>query len=262
LEIGVSKSVYSAGENVKIAGALTQNNIGVPGKEVGIVVFDSSNRIIFVDERITDNNGEFLTEFTLSESAERGIYLVRAAHENLRAEISFQVKAVCIENWVCSDWSACTNGVQTRTCTDQNSCGTTVKKPETSQTCVIASTTQTNAGGGGATIQINKTIAGTNTTANVQQGNQTEETKVIPQENKTKGEVEVVRNPENNTATNQSEGQSESIGSKKSEGPGFGLTGFLASNAVTAALVIVFIALLFALWIIFRKIMEMEKVLR
>ncbi len=41
----------------------------------------------------------------------------------------------CIENWQCTDWSACTDGTQSRTCTDGNSCGTTQDKPPESQAC-------------------------------------------------------------------------------------------------------------------------------
>lgn len=42
---------------------------------------------------------------------------------------------VCTENWSCGNWSSCLNGQQTRTCTDANSCGTTTKKPATTQSC-------------------------------------------------------------------------------------------------------------------------------
>lgn len=41
----------------------------------------------------------------------------------------------CTEDWVCSDWSSCSEGQQTRVCTDQNSCGTENDKPDESQTC-------------------------------------------------------------------------------------------------------------------------------
>lgn len=41
----------------------------------------------------------------------------------------------CQEKWVCSEWSECINGVQTRTCVDQNNCGTNNKEPFTSQPC-------------------------------------------------------------------------------------------------------------------------------
>ncbi|MBD3354480.1 hypothetical protein GF361_00665 [Candidatus Woesearchaeota archaeon] len=41
----------------------------------------------------------------------------------------------CLENWVCGNWSSCINGQQTRTCTDENSCGTTEDKLLTLRQC-------------------------------------------------------------------------------------------------------------------------------
>jgi PGF-pre-PGF domain-containing protein len=41
----------------------------------------------------------------------------------------------CQESWTCGDWSSCVNNLQTRTCTDENACGTTNDKPATSQSC-------------------------------------------------------------------------------------------------------------------------------
>jgi PGF-pre-PGF domain-containing protein len=41
----------------------------------------------------------------------------------------------CAENWSCNDWSACTDDVRTRTCTDSNACGTTANKPSESEQC-------------------------------------------------------------------------------------------------------------------------------
>ncbi|MFA6548016.1 MAG: S-layer protein domain-containing protein [Candidatus Magasanikbacteria bacterium] len=41
----------------------------------------------------------------------------------------------CSENWSCGAWSSCFNRSQSRTCTDANSCGTTVTKPPTTQNC-------------------------------------------------------------------------------------------------------------------------------
>ncbi len=43
---------------------------------------------------------------------------------------------ICTTNWFCTNWSACANGVQTKTCTDLNNCGTTNGKPSTTQSCV------------------------------------------------------------------------------------------------------------------------------
>lgn len=43
----------------------------------------------------------------------------------------------CLENWSCSDWSACTNSSQLRSCTDSNSCGTTYHRPAVTQSCNV-----------------------------------------------------------------------------------------------------------------------------
>ena len=39
----------------------------------------------------------------------------------------FQVE--CTENWQCTDWSSCSNSLQTRTCSDLNNCRTKTNKP-------------------------------------------------------------------------------------------------------------------------------------
>lgn len=41
----------------------------------------------------------------------------------------------CNPSWTCTSWSSCTGSLQTRTCTDNNSCGTNNGKPPESQSC-------------------------------------------------------------------------------------------------------------------------------
>ncbi len=43
----------------------------------------------------------------------------------------------CTEKWSCSNWTACSNSVQARTCQDDNKCGTAIYKPWESQPCVL-----------------------------------------------------------------------------------------------------------------------------
>lgn len=45
----------------------------------------------------------------------------------------------CQEDWVCGEWSACSDGEQTRTCSEQNECGTDNDKPSEARDCVIES---------------------------------------------------------------------------------------------------------------------------
>ena len=47
--------------------------------------------------------------------------------------------AGCTPDWVCSAWSACADGVQTRTCIDFNDCRTSFGKPDEEQSCAVPS---------------------------------------------------------------------------------------------------------------------------
>jgi hypothetical protein len=44
-------------------------------------------------------------------------------------------RIICTPSWICTDWTECSAGIQTRTCTDANRCGTMTGMPETSRTC-------------------------------------------------------------------------------------------------------------------------------
>jgi len=52
----------------------------------------------------------------------------------------------CEEFWTCTDWSACVDGQQSRTCSDENSCGTEELKPAESQSCQLADTAGSESG--------------------------------------------------------------------------------------------------------------------
>ena len=47
----------------------------------------------------------------------------------------------CTADWVCTPWSTCSNGTQTRTCTDRNGCGMVSSRPYLSQNCTMSSAT-------------------------------------------------------------------------------------------------------------------------
>jgi hypothetical protein len=50
--------------------------------------------------------------------------------------------AVCTPDWVCSAYTACTpTGEKSRICTDHNTCGNTVNKPEEQISCIYTPTT-------------------------------------------------------------------------------------------------------------------------
>ena len=48
-----------------------------------------------------------------------------------------QTNNICTPNWVCSSWYSCNSTEQqTRTCTDNNDCGTSSEKPLETQSCI------------------------------------------------------------------------------------------------------------------------------
>jgi hypothetical protein len=53
----------------------------------------------------------------------------------------------CVEDWGCTEWSACVNNLQTRTCTDANACDTLLTKPVESQSCTPITPPTTTTGG-------------------------------------------------------------------------------------------------------------------
>ncbi len=48
------------------------------------------------------------------------------------------VTPVCEEDWICTEWSACSGGLRSRFCSDQNNCGTTDDRPALDEECEVA----------------------------------------------------------------------------------------------------------------------------
>ena len=44
---------------------------------------------------------------------------------------------ICVEDWRCGAWSACSNSTQTRTCSDQAACGGSSNRPALSRACTL-----------------------------------------------------------------------------------------------------------------------------
>lgn len=54
-------------------------------------------------------------------------------------DIKLIPKVPIYEDWVCTDWGACSDGIQTRSCVDRNNCGTVGNKPATARACISLS---------------------------------------------------------------------------------------------------------------------------
>jgi hypothetical protein len=60
--------------------------------------------------------------------------------ESTTETVSQNVPVTCTPSWICSGWGVCTDGIQTRTCTDSNNCGS--EAPAQSQSCAEETPTQ------------------------------------------------------------------------------------------------------------------------
>ena len=51
-------------------------------------------------------------------------------------EVKEEAEDICRERWVCTEWSECEDGFQTRECSEVNECGTDLYEPHEIQPCV------------------------------------------------------------------------------------------------------------------------------
>jgi hypothetical protein len=72
------------------------------------------------------------------------------------------LNCTCVEDWSCTDWSSCSGGTKTRTCTDLNNCGTTDNKPSESSVCTSGGGSGGGGGGGGGGGSLSKPSNATN----------------------------------------------------------------------------------------------------
>lgn len=111
---------------------------------VEIFLYDSSEELI---ESSVFLSSPYSYNFT---GLDEGVYYLNAtANDSFgnigktsTIEIEINLVSLCTTNWTCGNWTSCSGGTQTRTCTDSNSCGTNSSKPATSQSCSCVSSWQ------------------------------------------------------------------------------------------------------------------------
>ena len=93
------------------------------------------------------NSASGLISWTPTASQRGNHEVIVAVNDTKKAETrqSFTLTVNgCTEDWTCTAFGDCVNGLQTRTCTDRNNCGTTVQKPSESQSCANDCSSQNN----------------------------------------------------------------------------------------------------------------------
>ena len=120
-----------------------------------VVIYDSTDSSMYVDgvsatlgAEDTTNSGSFSSQLKIGNSLtsqensyfngtidDVRIYNKALSYSEVQEVYKYGISTTCTPSWSCTSWSTCSNGQQTRTCSDNNNCGTTSGKPATSQSC-------------------------------------------------------------------------------------------------------------------------------
>ncbi|GEM_PF-1255438 len=121
-----------------------------------LVLYNGTSPIIYVDGNVASLSAEDTTNVGNASSYLRvgnsitsdsknyfsgiiddvRIYNKALSYSEVQEIYQYGISTTCTPSWSCTAWSTCSNGQQTRTCTDSNNCGTTSGKPAESQSCL------------------------------------------------------------------------------------------------------------------------------
>lgn len=101
-----------------------------------------------VDTSITVDTNQTFTRTLYNDTYTWSVNCTDDANRE-NASDAWTVTVDCLEDWTCTSWSACSGGIQTRTCTDNSECFTNGSKPAESQSCSANGGTAGGGGGGG-----------------------------------------------------------------------------------------------------------------
>ena len=82
-----------------------------------------------------NSNGEYKWNCFANDTAGNSAWASNRTIKIDALSLSVNQTQACVSNWTCVNWSVCSNGTQTRTCGDSNSCGNSTGKPAETQTC-------------------------------------------------------------------------------------------------------------------------------
>jgi hypothetical protein len=121
---------------------------------------DNTGRQYQIANSVSASTG--LQSWTIPSSITPGLYKISIGNTTTVSDYSnnwFTIASasICTPNWQCTNWSACVNGKQTRTCTDLNNCGTTAYQPVTTQTCQTSVQPALNVRSAPASLKVGET---------------------------------------------------------------------------------------------------------
>ncbi|MEA3343315.1 MAG: hypothetical protein U9Q92_04055 [archaeon] len=145
LTLDIDKLEESYYTTITMHGQLASNGIPIEGAKIGVMADDSTGTHVFADELVTSASGYYTTYFKL-ENTRVGSYIVYVSASTTQAGSVTSTKYFsigdCTEDWTCGSWSFCNaDSQQTRTCTDNNMCGTEDDKPGETRGCTPSCST-------------------------------------------------------------------------------------------------------------------------
>ncbi len=161
-------TISSPAKNTRVAGLVTIMADATDTLGVTKVEFYQGSTLLG-----TDTTAPYSFDWNTAGQPEGPQMLIAKAYNGVNVRVTGNLVTVdnipdtgCTENWSCGSWSACVNGTQTRTCTDANSCGTTLNRPALSQSCTtggdtVAPTVSVTAPSNNSTVSGTTTIAAT-----------------------------------------------------------------------------------------------------
>lgn len=81
-----------------------------------------------------------------------------SALSNVATKTTAALAQACVPTYTCSDWTACSNGAQTRSCTVNNNCPSGLDSPITTQSCTVAAPPTGTPPQGGQPVHVVKDI--------------------------------------------------------------------------------------------------------
>ncbi|GEM_PF-5827676 len=88
-------------------------------------------------ENLTQNK-TLENQTAINQSLNQSNPIIANQSSNETQSIASDQTASCDEVWLCTDWTTCSTGTQTRQCTDKNNCSTTAYAPPKTQICLDA----------------------------------------------------------------------------------------------------------------------------
>jgi len=98
------------------------------------VVRSLQDQIALLLQQVQAMQAQQISVQQLQQTVQQQAETINQIQQNTQ-QIAQNTNPVCTPNWSCSNWSACQNYKQTKTCADSNNCGVTTNKPHETQSC-------------------------------------------------------------------------------------------------------------------------------